>query len=147
MAEALQQIIITGNVGREPESKLVAGKKVISFSVAVNKSRKQPDGTWTKTTNWYSVDCWGENMPFGLDKGVSVTVIGEFDLARDKGTGKVMIKESGEPLLKVRTSSALVVVHKKSDRVAGDSPADASTPAGTSSEAPSGYDPNEDLPF
>jgi single-stranded DNA-binding protein len=148
MGESLSQIFVTGNVGRDPESKLVGGKKVTSFTVANNKSRKLPDGTWAKTTTWFSVDCWGENAPFGLEKGVAVSVSGEFEVARKDG--KAIIQTSGDPLLKVRTSSPQVVVHRKGDRAAsGSSSEDAPVPTspGASPDAPAGYDPSDDLPF
>lgn len=146
MGESLSQIFLTGNVGRDPESKLVNGNKVTSFTVAHNKSRKQPDGTWTKTTTWFSVDCWGDNPPFGLEKGVAVSISGELELARKDG--KAIIKESGDPVLRIRTSGPLVVVHRKGDR-GGSSSEEPPVPVspGVSAEAPAGYDPNDELPF
>jgi hypothetical protein len=115
VAESIQQITISGHVGRAPETRQVGQGRVTSFSVACNKSRKLPDNTWLKITTWYSVDCWGESFPAGVEVGSAVTVVGEFELARKDGA--VIIKEqSHEPILKIRTSPQLVVPHGKRER-------------------------------
>ena len=153
MAESIQQIMISGHVGRAPETRQVGQGRVTSFSVACNKSRKLPDNTWLKITTWYSVDCWGESFPAGVEVGSSVTVIGEFELARKDGV--VIIKEqSREPILKIRTSPQLVVPHGKRERTDAPLPqgnggavapaAVENLPSGTFG-GPEG--PDDDLPF
>ncbi len=76
-----QQVLVVGNVGRDPELKyLQSGTAVCSFSVAVNES-------WTdSTTNerrektvWFRVSAWGrlaETVNSYVKKGREILVIG-----------------------------------------------------------------------
>jgi single stranded DNA-binding protein len=108
----MQQVQIAGNVGRDPESRQVGGGTVFNFTVAVNKSKKKPDGSWDKKTNWWTVDCWSQQVPYGVKKGAFVVVSGEFELGFDK-EDKVIMNNQGMPMLKVRTDQYRVVVHRE----------------------------------
>lgn len=113
MAESMQQITIAGNVGRDPESRQVGNGTVFNFTVAVNKSKKKPDGTWAdKKVFWWTVECWSQQVPYGVKKGAFVVVNGEFELGFDK-EDKVIMNNQGMPLLKVRTDQYRVVVHRE----------------------------------
>ncbi len=79
-----QQIIIVGNVGRDPEMRYTSGgANVCSFSVAVNK-------TWTdrntnerrQKTTWFRISAWrqlGETCNQYVRKGMLIMVAGEID--------------------------------------------------------------------
>lgn len=78
---AYQQVIVVGNVGKDPELKyLQSGTAVCSFSVAVNES-------WTDSatnekrekTVWFRVSAWGrlgETVNSYVKKGREILVIG-----------------------------------------------------------------------
>jgi len=149
MPDSIQQVTIVGNVGKTPESKVVGNQTVYSFTVAVNDPERQPDGTYHKRTYWWTIDCWSNQLPFGLEKGVKVTVIGTMRLVFDK-EGHLRVDQNGMPWLKLRTDAWHVLVGGRRAAAEGNSstPAsngDDSTPAPAPSVA--GADPLDELPF
>ncbi len=78
-----QQCMIIGNLGRDPEMRYMPdGRPVTNFSVAVNKTWSNADGTQGEKTWWFRVNCWGrlaETANQYLKKGRQVMVIGEVD--------------------------------------------------------------------
>lgn len=77
-----QQIIIVGNVGRDPELKyLPSGVPVCNFTVAVNEVRGQGEQRTEKTT-WFRVAAWrqlAETVSQYLTKGRQVMVVGTIE--------------------------------------------------------------------
>jgi single-strand DNA-binding protein len=78
-----QQIIIVGNVGRDPELRYTQSSiAVCDFSVAVNKRMRDenaPNGRREETT-WFRVTAWRQSAEFAaqyIRKGRQVMVIGE----------------------------------------------------------------------
>lgn len=82
MAENINRVIVSGNIGRDPELRSTAGgSQILSFSLAVNdRTRDKSTGEWTDRINW--VDC----VVFGaradplsrfLSKGAKVAVEGK----------------------------------------------------------------------
>lgn len=75
----MQHLIITGNVGKDPELKQTqGGDDVCSFSVAVRQGFKQD-----APTVWYRCSVWGKRgrtIKDNLAKGAKVTVIGELTI-------------------------------------------------------------------
>lgn len=81
----MNQITITGNLGRDPELNYTSsGKAVTKFSVAVT------DGYGDKkTTTWFNIVAWdkmAENMNNFLQKGKKVLISGKLSIR--KYTGK-----------------------------------------------------------
>lgn len=55
------QIIIVGNVGKDPEMRYTpSGQAVTSFSVATNRSYTTGNGEQVKETIWFRVSTWGK---------------------------------------------------------------------------------------
>jgi len=77
-----QQIIIVGNVGRDPELKyLPSGVPVCNFTVAVNEVRGQGEARTEKTT-WFRVAAWrqlAETVSQYLTKGRQVMIVGTIE--------------------------------------------------------------------
>lgn len=73
----MNKCIIIGNLTADPESRSTqSGKRVVSFTVAVNKKRN--DGTYA--TDYFRVSAWeklGDVCAQYLAKGRKVSVIGE----------------------------------------------------------------------
>ena len=90
MSADFEQIILVGNVGREPEMRYTpSGTAVTSFSVAVNSKYNDE-----KVTKWFRVTSWGklaEVCHQYVTKGMKVAVTGE--LQADKATGAPRIWE------------------------------------------------------
>ena len=78
-----QQIMIVGNLGRDPEMRYTAsGVPVTSFSVAVSRRWTGQDGQRQEKTTWFRVSAWrqlAEICGQYLTKGQKVLVIGEID--------------------------------------------------------------------
>jgi single-strand DNA-binding protein len=57
---SLNRIQLIGRLGKDPESKLLpSGKKVCSFSLAVDRRWKNGDGEVKEATEWFYVETWG----------------------------------------------------------------------------------------
>ena len=75
-----QQVIIVGNVGRDPEMRYTAqGVAVCDFSVAVNKVTGKGENRKEETT-WFKVTVWRERAETAsqyIKKGMKILVVGE----------------------------------------------------------------------
>ena len=84
-----QELIIVGNVGKDPEMRFTpSGQAVTSFSVATNRAYTKDGGEQVKETIWFRVSAWGktgENCNAYLKKGSKVLVTGR--LTADPATG------------------------------------------------------------
>jgi single-strand DNA-binding protein len=94
-----QKIIITGNLGRDPEMRYTpSGQAVTSFSVAVNESYTSANGEKVKKTIWFRVTAWGkqaENCNQYLKKGQQVLVDGRMSADANTGGPKIWTKQDG----------------------------------------------------
>lgn len=56
----LNRVQIIGRLGKNPESRFIpSGKKVCSFTVAVDRQWKSSSGEIKKATDWFNVEAWG----------------------------------------------------------------------------------------
>lgn len=94
-----QKIIITGNLGRDPEMRYIpSGQAVTSFSVAVNESYTNSNGEKVKKTIWFRVTAWGKQAEICnqyLKKGSQVLVDGRMSADPSTGGPKVWTKQDG----------------------------------------------------
>ncbi len=76
-----QQIIIVGNLGRDPEMRFTPdGTPVTNMNVAVNRKWTDSNGEQHKRTTWFRVTAWrrlAETCNQYLAKGRLVMVVGE----------------------------------------------------------------------
>lgn len=79
---SINRVCISGNIGMEPELRQTAGgTSVLSFSVAVDDRRKNPQsGEWEDYTNWVGCTLFGQRAqaiaPYLL-RGVKVALEGK----------------------------------------------------------------------
>ncbi|MFQ3568181.1 MAG: single-stranded DNA-binding protein [Aggregatilineales bacterium] len=91
-----QQVIIVGNLGRDPETRIVGqGIPVCNFPVAVNmySGGQASQGERQEKTVWFRVAAWrelGERCQQYLSKGRQVLVIGTIDV-------RAYTDQSGQP--------------------------------------------------
>ncbi len=94
-----QKIIITGNLGRDPEMRYTpSGQAVTSFSVAVNESYTSANGEKVKRTIWFRVTAWGKQAEICsqyLKKGQQVLVDGRMSADPATGGPKIWTKQDG----------------------------------------------------
>ena len=73
MARSFNQVILMGNLTRDPELRSIpSGQQVCSFSLALNRSYKGSDGNWQEATDYIDVVAWGplgERVAQYLSKG------------------------------------------------------------------------------
>lgn len=73
MARSFNQVILMGNLTRDPELRQTPnGQSVCSFSLALNRSYKGADGSWQEATDYVDVVAWGplgERVSQYLTKG------------------------------------------------------------------------------
>ncbi|HYO50194.1 MAG TPA: single-stranded DNA-binding protein [Chloroflexia bacterium] len=80
MARGLNKVMLIGNLGKDPEMKYTPqGTAVTTFSMAVSRSRKSPDGQLIDETEWFRVVAWerlAETCNEFLRKGSKVYIEG-----------------------------------------------------------------------
>ncbi len=60
MARSVNQVIMMGNLTRDPELRQTpGGQSVVSFSLALNRSYKDQSGEWQEATDYIDVSAWG----------------------------------------------------------------------------------------
>ena len=73
MARSFNQVILMGNLTRDPELRQTPnGQNVCSFSLALNRSYKDSSGEWQEATDFIDVVAWGplgERVAQYLSKG------------------------------------------------------------------------------
>ena len=73
MARSVNQVILMGNLTRDPELRNTPnGQSVCSFSLALNRSYKDASGEWQEATDYIDVTAWGplgERVSQYLTKG------------------------------------------------------------------------------
>lgn len=80
MARSFNQVILMGNLTRDPELRQTPnGQNVCSFSLALNRSYKGGDGEWKEATDYIDIVAWGplgERVAQYLTKGRPALVNG-----------------------------------------------------------------------
>lgn len=80
MARSVNQVILLGNLTRDPELRQTpTGQSVVSFSLALNRAYKDQSGDWQEATDFIDVVAWGplaERVSQYVTKGRRVLVQG-----------------------------------------------------------------------
>lgn len=81
MARSFNQVILMGNLTRDPELKAIpSGQSVVQFGLALNRSYKDSaSGEWKEATDFVDVTAWGplaERVAQYCQKGKQVLVNG-----------------------------------------------------------------------
>lgn len=76
----VNSVVLVGNVVREPDLKYMQnGTAIAVVSIAVNRAKKNPDGTWGDEASFFDVTLFGktaENLKQYLVKGQKIAVQG-----------------------------------------------------------------------
>jgi single-strand DNA-binding protein len=80
MARSVNQVILLGNLTRDPELRQTpSGQQVVTFSLALNRAYKDQSGEWVEATDFIDVTAWGplaERVAQYLSKGRRALVQG-----------------------------------------------------------------------
>ena len=110
MAKSLNSVTLLGNLGRDPEIRVVgADYKLCTASLAVSRSfKKKGSDEWTEKVSWIEIKLWGEEAQRFVDvarKGHSVMVQGYLEI--EEWEDKRIKDSEGEY---IKRSKAVVVV-------------------------------------
>jgi single-strand DNA-binding protein len=89
----LNRVILTGHLGKDPETQPAGVTTVTKFSVAVTDRWKDGNGEKQERTNWINIVVWngnGENVAQYLKKGSHVLIEGSLRVSEwdDKDSGQ-----------------------------------------------------------
>lgn len=80
MSAGVNKVILIGNLGSDPESRMAGETPVCNFTIATNESWKGKDGQKQDRTEWHRIVVWGklgENCQKYLAKGRPVYIEGK----------------------------------------------------------------------
>lgn len=93
---SLNRVQLIGYLGKDPETRFTTtGKKVCSFSMAVNNRWRNNEGEFKEATEWFTVDAWeklGEFVQSHLSKGSLVFLEGRLQTDRYEHEGETRYK-------------------------------------------------------
>ncbi len=141
-----QQIIIVGNLGKDPEMRYTpSGTPVTSLSVATNRKYTGSDGQVVKETTWFRVSVFGKSAESSaqfLKKGSSVLVEGR--LTPDKQSGGPRMYQRPDGTMGASYEVAANTVRFLTSRGEGGS-AGVSAPVGADEDMPAATE--DEIPF
>jgi single-strand DNA-binding protein len=89
---ALNKVQLIGNLGADPEARFTpTGKKVTTFSIAINRQWRDAEGEQRKATEWVNIETWGnlaEICANYLKKGSLVYIEGRLQTDRYEVEGE-----------------------------------------------------------
>jgi single-strand DNA-binding protein len=89
---SLNRVELIGRLGKEPETHLTpSGKKVCTFSLAVDRRWKNVDKETKSATDWFNIEAWGrlgEIIQQYLHKGRLVYLEGRLQTVRYEQEGE-----------------------------------------------------------
>jgi single-strand DNA-binding protein len=139
-----QQIIIVGNLGKDPEMRYTpSGTPVTSLSVATNRKYTGSDGQVVKETTWFRVSVFGksaETCAQYLKKGSAVLVEGRLTPDKNSGGPRVYQRPDG-------TTGATYEVFANTVRFLGSRGEGGPSPAPVSSEEDIPVGNEDEIPF
>lgn len=115
-----QNIILIGNVGREPELRYTpAGKAVASFTLATTERLWRPDDKSEALTAWWNITCWGltaERVAEKVKKGAKLLVEGRVKPGED-GNPRTYTRKDGTTGTSYELTASVVrrLDHKPND--------------------------------
>lgn len=61
MAKSVNKVILLGNVGKDPEIRVLpSGQPVANFSIATSERFKDQQGNWQERTEWHNMTAYGK---------------------------------------------------------------------------------------
>ncbi len=89
---SLNRIQLIGRLGKDPETRYTpTGKKVCTFSLAVDRRWKSSEGETRQATDWFNIEAWGrlgEICQQYLSKGRLVFIEGRLQTDRYEQEGE-----------------------------------------------------------
>lgn len=132
MARSINQVIIMGNLTRDPELRQTPnGQNVCSFSLALNRSYKDKNDEWQEATDYIDIVCWAglaERVSQYLSRGRRCLVQGRLQSRSWEQDGQKRSK------VEVLANDVTFLDGRASDADSGPSPKSASKPKSSKKE-------------
>ena len=139
-----QQIIIVGNLGKDPEMRYTpSGTPVTSMNIATNRKYTGSDGQVVKETTWFRVSVFGkmaETCAQYLKKGSAVLVEGRLTPDKNSGGPRTYQRQDG-------TMGATYEVFANNVRFLGSRGDGSTSPASAPSEDDVPAASEDEIPF
>ena len=139
-----QQIIIVGNLGKDPEMRYTpSGTPVTSMNIATNRKYTGSDGQVVKETTWFRVSVFGkmaETCAQYLKKGSAVLVEGRLTPDKNSGGPRTYQRQDG-------TMGATYEVFANNVRFLGSRGEGSTSPASAPSEDDVPVASEDEIPF
>jgi single-strand DNA-binding protein len=88
----LNKVQLIGRLGKDPETRTIpGGKKVCTFSIAINQRWRSPDGELKESVEWVNLEAWGKTGEIChqyLSKGSLIYVEGRLHTERYEKDGE-----------------------------------------------------------
>ncbi len=88
---SVNRVILVGNLGADPESRVVGERTVCNLSVATSETFKDKSGVRQERTEWHRISVWGplaETCAKYLTKGRSVYIEGKLQTRKYEKDGQ-----------------------------------------------------------
>ncbi len=88
---SVNRVILVGNLGADPESRVVGERTVCNLSVATSETFKDKSGVRQERTEWHRISVWGplaETCAKYLAKGRSVYIEGKLQTRKYEKDGQ-----------------------------------------------------------
>jgi single-strand DNA-binding protein len=84
MSRGFSRVVLVGNLGRDPEMRYSQnGTPITNFTIAVNRRRRNQDGSSQDETDWYRITLFRQSAEWAADwlkKGSKVLVEGQLQI-------------------------------------------------------------------
>jgi single-strand DNA-binding protein len=159
MSRGFSRVVLVGNLGRDPEMRYSQnGTPITNFTIAVNRRRRQQDGSYQDETDWYRISLYrqqAEHAAEWLRKGNKVLVEGQLQIRTytgQDGIERTSVEVNADNFVNLTArDDASAEGGFRPSMGAGSAPPRQQSSQGRPSQAPAGqsddYDDLDDVPF
>jgi single-strand DNA-binding protein len=153
MSRGFSRVVLVGNLGRDPEMRYSQnGTPITNFTIAVNRRRRNPDGTQHDETDWYRISLFrnqAENAAEWLRKGNKVLVEGQLQIRTytgQDGIERTSVEVNADSFLNLTARDDMGEGGFRQP-AAATRPAQGGQPGRRQEQAAEEYDDLDDVPF
>lgn len=148
MANNLNTVAVSGNVTRDPELRETkSGTPVCNLGIAVNRSRKQEDGSYEDDVSFFDITVWGNYgalVARKLKKGDPISLTGRLEQQRwENAEGE----NRSKVIIVAEQIDGAGMYRAKDEETAPEASAPASETPAASDAAPAAEPTTDDIPF
>jgi single-strand DNA-binding protein len=131
MANDINKVILTGNIGKKPvEKDANENSSYVSFSLAVNESYKKGE-KWIENTHWVYCQCWFSSVKkkaLELEKGTNICIEGSLNVYKPKDSQNSIVSVKVSRIISFRKNKSSGDETKQPESQENDAPEETSEP-------------------